>query len=231
MPRLAHNLARTRTRARCARSSPSPLAVDGRSVIRRRRSARRLAPARPADRPPEGVPSYWTVASDGGVFAFGGLPFYGSMGGRQADRAHGRHRPDHRPGRRERPRATGPWRPTAASSPSATPPFHGSIGGHQAQQAHGRHGRRPRHRRVLDGGVGRRGLRLRRAVPRVDGRGQAHQAGRRHGGHPRRPRLLALRLRRRGLRLRRRRLLRVAGQAQAPGAHRGRRPRPTAGGY
>jgi hypothetical protein len=31
----------------------------------------------------EGVPSYWTVAADGGVFAFGGLPFDGSMGGRK----------------------------------------------------------------------------------------------------------------------------------------------------
>ncbi len=28
------------------------------------------------------IPSYWLVAKDGGVFAFGGLPFYGSMGGR-----------------------------------------------------------------------------------------------------------------------------------------------------
>jgi hypothetical protein len=27
------------------------------------------------------VPAYYTVASDGGVFAFGGLPFWGSMGG------------------------------------------------------------------------------------------------------------------------------------------------------
>ena len=29
----------------------------------------------------QGVPSYWMVASDGGVFNFGGLPFDGSMGG------------------------------------------------------------------------------------------------------------------------------------------------------
>ena len=33
------------------------------------------------------VPSYWAVAGDGGVFAFGGLNFYGSMGGRHLNAA------------------------------------------------------------------------------------------------------------------------------------------------
>src|ERR1035437_4123269 len=34
--------------------------------------------------PPAGltVPAYWTVASDGGIFSFGGAPFYGSEGGK-----------------------------------------------------------------------------------------------------------------------------------------------------
>jgi len=29
----------------------------------------------------QSVPAYWLVAADGGIFSFGGLPFYGSMGG------------------------------------------------------------------------------------------------------------------------------------------------------
>ena len=34
----------------------------------------------------ESVPAYYAVASDGGVFAFGGLPFWGSMGGHPLDK-------------------------------------------------------------------------------------------------------------------------------------------------
>ena len=55
-------------------------------------------PAQPADGGNGGHPyraqGYWTVASDGGIFAFGDAPFYGSMGGahaQQADGGHGRH--------------------------------------------------------------------------------------------------------------------------------------------
>ena len=32
------------------------------------------------------VPAYWLVAADGGVFTFGGVPFYGSMGGHPLNR-------------------------------------------------------------------------------------------------------------------------------------------------
>ncbi|MDA8357182.1 MAG: hypothetical protein M0Z95_13030, partial [Actinomycetota bacterium] len=31
------------------------------------------------------VPVYWLVASDGGIFSFGGATFYGSMGGKPLD--------------------------------------------------------------------------------------------------------------------------------------------------
>ena len=104
---------------------------------------------------------------------------------------------------------TGWWPPTAGSSPTATPPstarratsastkpvvgmavtpdgggywlvasdggvfaygdaaFHGSTGQHPPHQARGGHGRGRPHRRVLAGGLRRRGLRLRRALLRL----------------------------------------------------------------
>ncbi len=34
------------------------------------------------------VPAYWLVASDGGIFSFGGTKFYGSMGGKPLNQAH-----------------------------------------------------------------------------------------------------------------------------------------------
>jgi len=43
-------------------------------------------PARATLTSVQSVPSYYAVASDGGVFAFGGLPFYGSMGGKPLDK-------------------------------------------------------------------------------------------------------------------------------------------------
>ena len=38
------------------------------------------SPVKPPPRP-SSVPAYWEVASDGGIFSFGGTPFFGSMGG------------------------------------------------------------------------------------------------------------------------------------------------------
>ena len=77
MPRLVHNLARL---GHVLGAVIVVVAVLGAVLAT---PARRLASpeAVPPPSRPEGVPSYWTVASDGGVFAFGGLPFDGSMGG------------------------------------------------------------------------------------------------------------------------------------------------------
>ena len=67
---------------------------------------------------------YWLVASDGGIFNFGDARFFGSAGAIHLNR----------PivgmaATPERQRATGWWRPTVASSATATPPSHGSMGG------------------------------------------------------------------------------------------------------
>ncbi len=73
---------------------------------------------------------YWLVAADGGVFTFGDATFAGSLGSRDAQRARSS-------AWRPRPTgaATGWWRPTAASSPSATPRFAGSLGNRAPQRA------------------------------------------------------------------------------------------------
>ena len=68
---------------------------------------------------------YWLVASDGGIFSFGNaqlLRLHRRHAPQQAHRRHGRRRPT--------AAATGSWRPTAASSPSATRSFYGSTGVH-----------------------------------------------------------------------------------------------------
>ena len=40
----------------------------------------------PAAAATNNVPSYWLVATDGGIFSFGGLPSYGSMGGQRLNK-------------------------------------------------------------------------------------------------------------------------------------------------
>jgi hypothetical protein len=81
MPRSAHSVSRL---GRAFGASLVTVAVLVSGVLLTARppsdpAARPLTHVAPASA--QGVPAYWAVASDGGVFAFGGLPFYGSMGG------------------------------------------------------------------------------------------------------------------------------------------------------
>ncbi|HEY5023848.1 MAG TPA: hypothetical protein VII76_02625 [Acidimicrobiales bacterium] len=76
MPFLAHNVARL---GRVLGASVVALAVVGAAVATSGPTPRRLTDTTAAST--QAVPSYWMVASDGGVFTFGGLPFDGSMGG------------------------------------------------------------------------------------------------------------------------------------------------------
>jgi hypothetical protein len=45
------------------------------------RTGNSLGKIGPPPPPPPGVPGYWMTASDGGIFTFGVVPYYGSMGG------------------------------------------------------------------------------------------------------------------------------------------------------
>ncbi len=165
---------------------------------------------------------YWLVASDGGVFAFGDAGFHGSTGAIHLTKPV--------VGMAATPDGGGYWLVASDGGVFAfgDAGFYGSTGAIHLDQAGGGHGRHPRRRRVLAGGLRRRGVRLRRRrLLRIDGRHPPDQAGGGHGRHPRRRRVLAGGLRRRGLRLRRRRLLRIDGRHppdQAGGGH-GRHPR------
>ena len=148
---------------------PTPTRGRRARCWRRRRTRCTPSTARPGSRHPRRPapprPGYWTTASDGGVFSFGGGGFAGSMGGRAPGGPGGRH------GRHlRRRRATGWWRPTAGSSPSVTPATSAPWGAHLLANRWWAW-RLPPTGRVLDGGARRRGLRLRgRRLLRVDGR-------------------------------------------------------------
>jgi hypothetical protein len=81
----------------------------------------------------QGVPAYYAVASDGGIFAFGGLPFYGSMGGHPLDKPMVGIAPTVTPAG-----ATGGGYWTVASDGGifsfGNAQFHGSMGGHPLDQ-------------------------------------------------------------------------------------------------
>ncbi|HLN41339.1 MAG TPA: hypothetical protein VK215_02735 [Acidimicrobiales bacterium] len=79
MPRLPHSVSRLGRALGAFVTAASALAVVSGAVAAPAPSPRPLTGVAPASA--QAVPAYWTVASDGGVFTFGGLPFLGSMGG------------------------------------------------------------------------------------------------------------------------------------------------------
>ena len=104
---------------------------------------------------------YWLVASDGGVFAYGDAVFYGSAGNLHLTKPV--------VGMAVTPDGGGYWLVASDGGVFSygDAAFHGSTGNHPSDQAGGGHGRATPHRRVLAGGVRRRGVRLRRALPRL----------------------------------------------------------------
>ena len=122
------------------RSPLLPLVASGCSVAS---PPARTAPAAatPAPRPPS-VSAYWVVASDGGIFSFGGAPLLRVDGGHPSEPAHGGHG-------RHAPTAPGYWLVASdggifAFGDAAVLRVHR---GHAPQPAGRGHGRRPRQRR------------------------------------------------------------------------------------
>ncbi len=73
---------------------------------------------------PDGA-GYWLVAADGGIFAFGDAPFFGSMGGQALEQADCRHRGD---AQRRRLLRGGLGRRHLHLPDPGGPPFQGSTG-------------------------------------------------------------------------------------------------------
>ena len=127
------------------------------------------------------------MASDGGIFAFGDAPFYGSMGGQ----------PLNQPivGMAATPTGDGYWLVASDGGIFAfgDAPFYGSMGGQPLNQPIVGMAATPSGRGLLAGGLRRRHLRLRRRpVLRVDGRPAPQPAHRGHGRHPDGPGLLVV---------------------------------------
>ena len=74
------------------------------------------------------VAAYWLVASDGGIFSFGGAPFYGSTGGIVLNKPIVGMAAVGNPSPRSTAGDTGSSPRTAGSSPTATREFYGSTG-------------------------------------------------------------------------------------------------------
>ena len=121
---------------------------------------------------------YWLVGSDGGVFAAGGAPFYGSMGGR----------PLNAPivGIATTPVGDGYWLVASDGGIFAFggAAFLGSMGGSPLNSSDRRDGSRWQRRGLLPGGCRWRGVRLRwRLVQRLHGRLTFESSDRRRRPH------------------------------------------------